>query len=66
MLYLLYILLGIIIILVVDCAVTAFLAIHDIFKYQAADQLTFAQAFKKYFAKNNNLPTHWSDIFNWE
>ena len=53
MLYLIYIVLGLLIILAVNYAVTAFLAVHDLL-----------DAFKKYFAKNNNIPTKFSDLFN--
>lgn len=60
MLYLIYIVLGLLIIL----AVTAFLAVHDLLENREKDQLSFGDAFKKYFAKNNNIPTKFSDLFN--
>ncbi|KRL90940.1 hypothetical protein FC46_GL001550 [Lactobacillus kalixensis DSM 16043] len=63
MLYILYILLGLLIVLGVDCAITAFLAIRDTLKYQKEDRMSFTAAFMKYFAKNNNIPTSFSDIF---
>lgn len=60
MLYLLYILIGLLIILVVNLAVTACLTLKDI--YQHRDQhLVFTKAFKKYFSKNNNLPVSLTD-----
>ena len=61
MLYLIYIVL---IILAVNYAVTAFLAVHDLLENREKDQLSFGDAFKKYFAKNNNIPTKFSDLFN--
>ncbi len=64
MLYLLYILIGIIIVLGVNCLITAYWAVMDTLKYQDRDHLTFIQAFNKYFAKNNNIPTSMSDLFN--
>lgn len=64
MLYLLYILIGIIIVLGVNCLITAYWAVMDTLKYKDRDHLTFIQAFKKYFAKNNNIPTSMSDLFN--
>lgn len=63
MLYLAYILIGILIIIVVDCGVTAFWAMHDLLENRDKDQLDFIPAFKKYFAKNNNIPTKFSDLF---
>lgn len=63
MLYLLYIVIGIMIILGVDCMITAILAIHDTLKYQKDDKISFTAAFIKYFAKNNNIPTRISDLF---
>lgn len=64
MLYLLYIIIGILIVVGVNVAITAFWAIHDTYKYRDVDHLTFSDGFKKYFAKNNNLPTKMSDLFN--
>lgn len=64
MLYLAYILIGVIIILAVDCAVTAFWAVRDTLANRATDQLSFRAAFIKYFIKNNNIPTKLSDFFN--
>lgn len=64
MLYLIYILIGLLIILVANYAVTAFLAIHDWWENREEDQLGFEEAFKKYFVKNNNIPTRFSDLFN--
>lgn len=63
MLYLVYILIGIIIIVGVDCIVTAFWTLRDVWRNRKQDQLSFGTAFKKYFAKNNNLPTKFSDLF---
>lgn len=63
MLYLVYILIGMIIIIGVDCGVTAFWALRDVWQNRQQDQLSFGAAFKKYFIKNNNLPTKFSDIF---
>lgn len=62
--YILYILSGIVIILGVDIAITAFWAVHDILENREEDNLDFASAFKKYFVKNNNIPTDWSELFN--
>lgn len=64
MLYILYIIIGVFIVLGVNLAVTAFWAIHDAYKYKDEDKLDFQDSFKKYFAKNNNLPTKMSDLFN--
>lgn len=64
MLYLIYVLIGLLIILAANYAVTAFLAIHDWWKNKDKDQLSFEEAFKKYFVKNNNIPTKLSDLFN--
>lgn len=64
MLYLIYIVLGLLIILAVNYAVTVFLAVHDLLENREKDQLSFGDAFKKYFAKNNNIPTKFSDLFN--
>lgn len=55
--------LGLLIILAVNYAVTAFLAVHDLLENREKDQLSFGDAFKKYFAKNN-IPTKFSDLFN--
>lgn len=63
MLYLAYILIGILIIVIVDCSVTAFWAMHDLLENRGKDHLAFVPAFKKYFAKNNNIPTKFSDLF---
>ena len=64
MLYLIYIVLGLLIVLAVNYAVTAFFAVHDWLGNRDRDQLSFGDAFKKYFAKNNNIPTKFSDLFN--
>lgn len=64
MLYILYILIGLLIVLGVNVAVTALLAIHDTYKYRNDDHLAFSAGFKKYFAENNNLPTKFSDLFD--
>lgn len=64
MLYLVYILIGLLIILAANYAITAFLAIHDWFENREKDQLSFGDAFKKYFVKNNNIPTKFSDLFS--
>lgn len=64
MLYLVYILIGLLIILGVDCGVTTFWALMDLWQNHKQDQLSFGAAFKKYFAQNNNLPTKFSDFFN--
>lgn len=63
MLYLAYILIGILIIIGVDCSITAFWAMRDVIENRDKDQLDFISAFKKYFAKNNNIPTKFSDLF---
>ncbi|AIS08628.1 hypothetical protein LACWKB8_0312 [Lactobacillus sp. wkB8] len=55
MLYLLYIFIGLLIILITDLMVTSLLTLKDIFHNHAQDKLDFSSAFKKYFAKNNNL-----------
>lgn len=55
---------GLLIVLAVNYAITAFLAVHDLLKNREKDQLSFGDAFKKYFAKNNNIPTKFSDLFN--
>ena len=60
MLYLIYIVLGLLIVLAVNYAVTAFFAVHDWLENRDRD----GDAFKKYFAKNNNIPTKFSDLFN--
>ncbi|CCI87652.1 hypothetical protein [Lactobacillus gigeriorum] len=64
MLYLLYVLIGLLIVLGVDFAVTAFWAIHDTIVNQKRDKISFSAGFKKYFAENNNIPTKMSDLFN--
>ena len=64
MLYLIYILIGLLIVLAANYAITAFLAIHDWLENREKDQLSFGDAFKKYFTKNNNIPTKFSDLFN--
>ncbi len=66
---------GLLIVLAVNYAVTAFLAVHDLFENREKDQLSFGDAFKKYFAKNN-IPTkfygpstHWNRLIiccNWD
>ncbi|MDF7672732.1 hypothetical protein PT281_05555 [Lactobacillus sp. ESL0701] len=61
MLYLIYILIGLLIILVVNLAVTACLTLKDIYQHRDQEQLTFTKAFKKYFIKNNNLPVSLND-----
>ena len=58
MLYLIYIVFGLLIVLAVNYAVTAFLAVHDLLKNREKDQLSFTDAFKKYFAKNNKMLSH--------
>ncbi|WEV37221.1 hypothetical protein [Lactobacillus sp. ESL0677] len=63
MLYLLYILVGLLIILAVNLAVTACLTLKDIYQHRDQEQLAFGKAFKKYFIKNNNLPVSLTD---WE
>ncbi len=47
MLYLIYIVLGLLIVLAVNYAVTAFLAVHDLLENREKDQLSFTDAFKK-------------------
>lgn len=64
MLYLLYILIGIVIVLGVNLAITAIWAIHDAYKYRDVDHLSLVDGFKKYFAENNNIPTKMSDLFD--
>lgn len=59
--YVLYILLGLMIVLGVDCLITAFWAIHDLVTNKQEINI---DNFKKYFVKNNNLPTKMSDLFN--
>ncbi|RMC62147.1 hypothetical protein [Lactobacillus sp. ESL0259] len=61
MLYLLYIVIGILIILTTNLVVTAILSIRDAYRNHLKDQLSFGTAFKKYFGKNNNIPLHLSD-----
>lgn len=63
MLYLLYILIGLLIIILTDLLVTACVTLNDIYRYRHEDRLEFTTAFKKYFSKNNNLPLKVSD---WE
>lgn len=46
MLYLIYIVLGLLIVLAVNYAVTAFLAVHDLLENREKDQLSFTDAFK--------------------
>ncbi len=61
MLYLVYILIGMLIVLGVNLLITAFWALHDMYvKKENADLPTF----KKYFVKKNNIPTKMSDLFN--
>ena len=64
MLYVLYIVLGVLIILSVNLAVTACLALKDVYQHKNENKLGFAQSFRKYFAKNNNLSLKISDFFN--
>lgn len=70
MLYLLYILLGLLIIIAVDIIVTAFWAVHDTLTNRKGDhylyrdhEVSFIEAFKNYFDDNNNL-ADLGDIFN--
>ena len=60
MLYLLYIFLGLLIILGVNLLVTA---LHDMYVHKDEEACDL-NTFKKYFVKNNNIPTKMSDIFN--
>ena len=48
MLYLIYIVLGLLIVLAVNYAVTTLLAVHDLLENREKDQLSFTDAFKKY------------------
>lgn len=61
MLYLLYILIGVLIIIFTDLLVTACMSLNDIYRYRHEDKLKFITAFKKYFSKNNNLSLKTSD-----
>lgn len=61
MLYLLYILIGVLIIILTDLLVTACLTLNDIYRYRHEDELEFITAFKKYFSQNNNLSLKTSD-----
>ncbi|MCO6532175.1 MULTISPECIES: hypothetical protein [Lactobacillus] len=61
MLYLLYVLIGLLIIILTDLLVTACMTLNDIYRYRHEDRLEFITAFKKYFSKNNNLPLKASD-----
>lgn len=63
MLYLLYIFVGLLIILGVNLMITGLLAVHDMYTRRDDEEPTF-DTFKKYFSKNNNIPTKMSDIFN--
>ena len=45
------------------CIRDRFLAVHDLLENREKDQLSFGDAFKKYFAKKN-IPTKFSDLFN--
>ena len=63
MLYPLYIFLGLLIILGVNLLVTAFWALHDMYVHKDEEACDL-NTFKKYFVKNNNIPTKMSDIFN--
>lgn len=63
MLYLLYIFIGLLIVLGVNLVITAFWAIHDMYINRDQEAQDFS-TFKKYFIKNNNIPTKMSDIFN--
>lgn len=62
MFYLLYILVGLLIFLGVNLMITGLLAVHDMYTC-GKEEPTFA-TFKKYFVKNNNIPTKVSDLFN--
>ncbi|MBA1394983.1 hypothetical protein EQ500_14115 [Lactobacillus sp. XV13L] len=63
MLYLVYTLIGLVIILLTNLAVTACLALNDVHSHhvEGNENLPFGNAFKKYFGKNNNIPLHLSD-----
>ena len=63
MIYLLYILIGLLIVLGVNLAITAFWAVHGMYVHRDREDQDFT-TFKKYFLKNNNIPTKMSDIFN--
>ena len=61
MLYLVYILIGLLIVLGVNLLMSGFWALREMYvKGENADLPTF----KKYFVKNNNIPTKMSDLFN--
>lgn len=62
--YLFYILIGFLIILIVDLAVTSFWAIHDTLIKQKQDQISFKEGFIKYFVLHNNIPLKMSDLFD--
>lgn len=64
MMYFLYVIIGILIVLGVDIALTVVLAVNDARQYYKQEHVTFTEAFKKYFWKNNNLPTKMSDLFS--
>ena len=61
MLYLVYILIGLLIVLGVNLLITAFWALHG---YVCEKENADLPTFKKYFVKNNNIPTKMSDLFN--
>lgn len=61
MLYLLYILIGVLIIILTDLLVTACLTLNDVYQNRHEDKLSFILAFKKYFNKNNNMSFKISD-----
>src|SRR5699024_3631301 len=52
MMYLLYILIGLLIVLGVNLAITAFCALHDMYVHRDLEAQDFT-TFKKYFVKNN-------------
>ncbi|AEG41047.1 MULTISPECIES: hypothetical protein [Lactobacillus] len=63
MLYLVYILVGLLIVLGVNLMITGILAVHDMYTRRDEEEPDF-DTFKKYFAQNNNIPTKLSDLFN--
>ena len=54
MMYLLYILIGLLIVLGVNLAITAFWAVHDMYVHRDREDQDFT-TFKKYFVKNRRL-----------
>ncbi|BDR59967.1 hypothetical protein [Lactobacillus xylocopicola] len=61
MLYLLYTLIGLVIILLTNLVVTVLLTLNDLRSHQWEDNGHFINVFKKYFGKNNNIPLHFAD-----